>query len=237
MLSNQKLKNLRRSGAAMEGRLKKVLVETSLILVGVFLLIGTAWAGPPFFTDDPEPVEYLHWEVYLASQWAHDTEAGTSGTLPHLEVNYGPVPDLHLHVLIPAAYSAPVEGSTQYGIGDMELGVKYRFIHEDKQGWRPQVGIFPLLEVPTGSNSQGFGSGYLAAFFPVWVQKSWGPWTTYGGGGYWYHPGKYNKNYWFAGWLLQRDFSKMLVLGAEVFNASPKAKGERRNRLQCGRLC
>ena len=23
---------------------------------------------PPFFTDDPDPVELKHWEVYLASQ-------------------------------------------------------------------------------------------------------------------------------------------------------------------------
>ncbi len=210
----------------MRYRMKTFAVAIGLIVVGVLLFTGSAVAGPPFLTDDPEPVEYLHWEVYLASQWAHDKEAGTSGTLPHLEVNYGPAPDMHLHIIIPAAYSAPSEGSTQYGLGDMELGIKYRFIHEDEQGWRPQVGIFPLLDIPTGSSSQGLGSGYLAAFFPIWVQKSWGPWTTYGGGGYWYHPGENNKNYWFTGWLLQRDFSKMLTLGAEVFNTSPKAKGE-----------
>lgn len=211
----------------MRGRLKTVVPETALIVVGVLLFMCPLWAGPPFFTDDPEPVEYLHWEVYLASQWAHDKEAVTSGTLPHLEVNYGSARDLQLHVIIPAAYSTSSEGSTQYGLGDMELGIKYRFIHEDEQGCRPQVGIFPLLEVPAGSSSRGLGSGYLAAFFPVWVQKSWGPWTTYGGGGYWYHPGEDNKNYWFTGWLLQRDFSKMLTLGVEVFNTSPKAKGER----------
>lgn len=50
----------------MRGRLKKVVVETGLIVVGVLLLMRRAWAGPPFFTDDPEPVEYMHWEVYLA---------------------------------------------------------------------------------------------------------------------------------------------------------------------------
>lgn len=29
---------------------------------------GTALAGPPYATDDPEPVEYRHWEIYIASQ-------------------------------------------------------------------------------------------------------------------------------------------------------------------------
>jgi hypothetical protein len=28
-----------------------------------------AFAGPPFKTDDPEPVEYKQWELYLGSQY------------------------------------------------------------------------------------------------------------------------------------------------------------------------
>lgn len=222
----QVLKNLRRFCGAMQGRLKTIGVETVFIAAGVLLFMGPAWAGPPFFTDDPEPVEHLHWEVYLATQWAHDKDAGTSATLPHAEVNYGVLPDMQLHLIEPMAYSAPSQGSVQYGLGDTELGVKYRFIHEDEKGWRPQVGIFPIVDLPTGDSSRGLGEGHVKIFFPLWLQKSWGPWTTYGGGGYWYHPGEDNKNYWFTGWLLQRELSKMLTLGTEIFNTSPKAKGE-----------
>ncbi len=192
----------------------------------LILAIGQALAGPPFITDDPEPVEFRHWEVYLASQWAHDRHEGTSATLPHVEVNYGIIPDVQLHTIIPMAYSNPHEGSTQYGPGDMEFGVKYRFIHEDDEGWIPQAGTFPIVDLPTGDSSRGLGEGRIKIFFPLWIQKSWGPWTTYGGGGFWYHPGEGNKNYWFTGWLLQRDISKALTLGAEVFNMSPRAKGE-----------
>lgn len=49
----------------------------------------TAVAGPPYVTDDPEPAELHHWEVYLATidQWSR--EDGWSGTSPHIEVNYG----------------------------------------------------------------------------------------------------------------------------------------------------
>jgi hypothetical protein len=192
----------------------------------LLLFAGQAWAGPPFFTDDPEPVEHLHWEAYVATQWAHDREAGTSATLPHAEVNYGVLPDTQLHLIVPMAYAAPREAAAQYGLGDIELGVKYRFINEDEKGLRPQVGVFPIVDIPTGDSSRGLGEGRIKLFFPIWVQKSWGPWTTYGGGGYWYHPGEDNKNYWFAGWLLQRDFSSMLTLGAELFNMSPKTKGQ-----------
>jgi hypothetical protein len=208
-------------------KLARVTIETLFFMVAAaFLLVSSAWAGPPFFTDDPEPVEHLHWEAYLATQWAHDREAGTTGTLPHAEVNFGVLPDTQLHLIVPMAYSVPREASTQYGLGDIEVGIKYRFIHEDEEGLRPQVGVFPLIDLPTGDSSRGLGEGRIKFFFPVWVQKSWGPWTTYGGGGYWYHPGEDNKNYWFTGWLLQRDFSRMLTFGGEIFNTSPQARGE-----------
>ena len=187
------------------------------------VLTETAFAGPPFLTDDPEPVEHRHWEIYLASQHAKDKD-GWSGTAPHFEINYGALPNLQLHLIAPLAYIKPNDGSSNYGLGDMELGVKFRFIQETD--WLPQVGIFPLIEVPTGDSSRGLGEGDINIFLPIWIQKSWGPWTTYGGGGYWYHPGEGNKNYWFAGLLLQRDLSKVVTLAAEVFYTSPKAKDE-----------
>jgi hypothetical protein len=33
-------------------------------LAAFLLLSSSALAGPPFVTDDPEPVDYLHWELY-----------------------------------------------------------------------------------------------------------------------------------------------------------------------------
>lgn len=201
----------------------------SLLTAAVFIFMlnmGTVWAGPPFVTDDPVTVDFRHWEVYIASQWEHVRNEGTSGTLPHIEVNYGIIPDMQLHAIVPMAYSAPHEGSTQYGIGDLEFGVKYRFIREDDKGWTPQAGAFPIVVLPAGDNSRGLGEGRVKIFFPIWIQKSWGPWTTYGGGGYWYHPGKDNRNYWLAGWLLQRELSEVVTLGAEILNTSPQAKGE-----------
>jgi len=197
-----------------------------VLITSAFLSIaGSAWAGPPFVTDDPEPVELFHWEVYIASVYSHGKE-GTSATAPHLEVNYGALPDTQLHLIVPMAYSQTHDMGAHYGLGDVELGVKYRFIHEDEKGWMPQVGTFPIVDFPSGESSKGLGEGHTRILFPVWMQKSWGPWTTYGGGGYSYHPGPDNKNYWFTGWVLQRELSKILTLGAEIFNTSPKGKAE-----------
>jgi hypothetical protein len=181
-------------------------------------------AGPPFRTDDPEPVDYGHWEFYAATQYQNDKD-GVSGTAPHLELNYGIAPDLQFHLLVPDAYDRPKGGPTLFGLGDTELGVKYRFIQEGE--YVPMVATFPLLELPTGSRTRGLGSGRAQLFLPIWLQKSWGPWASYGGVGYWINPGTGNRNYWYAGWLLQRDLSKRLTVGAEVFHTTPSAKDGR----------
>jgi len=183
-------------------------------------------AGPPFITDDPEPVDYGHWEVYGFSMATH-VQSDTSGTLVGVEVNYGAAPNLQLHIIAPVALDAPSGGGMQTGPGDVELGVKYRFIDPGSNDWWPEVGVFPLVEVPTGDAERGLGSGHLHEFLPVWAQKNFGAWTTYGGGGYWINPGAGNRNYWFVGWLLQRQVTSQLALGGEIFHQTPDTIGGR----------
>lgn len=186
------------------------------------LLAPASLAGPPFQTDDPEPVELHHYEVYIASEYTHDRD-GVSYTGPHVEVNYGVAPDTQLHVVAPYVWARPDRGQNERGYGDTELGVKYRFIHEGPK--RPQVGVFPLVELPTGNKDKGLGNGRAQFYLPVWLQKSWGSWTTYGGTGYWVNPGDGNRDWWFTGWLVQRDLSPRLTLGGEVFHRTPDVVG------------
>lgn len=192
------------------------------------LLTGAtpALAGPPFRTDDPEPVELGHWEVYGFSTATH-VQGDTSGTLPGIEINYGAAPNLQLHIVAPLAFDRADGSSTQSGYGDTELGTKYRFVEEDKDGWRPEIGVFPLIEAPTGDAARGLGTGRTHEFFPLWLQKTFGQWLTYGGGGYWNNPGAGNKNYWFVGWLLQRQVTDQLALGGEIFNQTAATVGGR----------
>jgi hypothetical protein len=198
------------------------LVRPLGFLLAVLPLV--ALGGPPYTTDDPEPVEHRHWEVYLATQSAWQSGSGWSGTAPHVEANYGVVPDLQLHLLVPIAYDHPVGGPTSCGLGDVEVGMKVRFVQEGE--WIPMVGTFPMLEIPTGSESRGLGSGTVRAFFPLWLQKSFGPWTTYGGAGFWINPGAGNRDYWFVGWQGQRRLGEAVTAGAEVFYDSPSQVGE-----------
>jgi hypothetical protein len=186
-------------------------------ILGLILMILISsqymYAGPPFNTDDPEPVDFRHWEYYISSINSH--QAGVwSGTSPHFEINYGAVKNIQIHLLLPVNYNYSVHGSRGFGYADTEFGIKYRFVKETDHS--PQIGTFPILELPTVKNSE-FSDGKTKIFLPVWLQKSWGKFTTYGGAGYWINPGTNNKNWIFSGWELQYEFSEKVMLGGEVY--------------------
>lgn len=194
-------------------------IGLSLILSIAFFLISCwALAGPPFRTDDPQPVDYRHWEFYLASQYQNDT-SGVSATAPHIEINYGFWPNFQAHLILPMEYAKPEGAPSHYGYSDTELGLKWRFYNDEQTKF--MAGAFPLLEIPTGNESKGLGNGQPQVFIPVWLQKGWGPWLTYGGGGYWINPGEGHRDFQFLGWLLQRDLNKYITLGAEIFYQTP----------------
>ncbi len=174
-------------------------------------------AGPPFITDDPDAIPYKHGEFYLGS-------IGTKSSnefyafLPLVEADYGAFKDTQLHIIVPLTIDKKNGQSANYGPGIIELGVKYRIIHETKSV--PQIGIFPLIEAPTGDSGKGLGNGKTQVFIPLWLQKSWGKkgqeWTAFGGGGYWFNPGLNNKDYLFFGSVIQREITKYWWMGLET---------------------
>jgi hypothetical protein len=198
-----------------------VVLPLTLIIL-VLILSRNAFAGPPYITDDPEPVEYQHWEVCFASIFAKQPDAWTS-TAPHQEVNYGPIPNVQLHIIAPLTLYVPSKGPSGYGYGVSELGIKFRFVQESD--WLPPIGTFPLLEVPTGSK-RDLGSGDLQTYLPIWLQKSAGNWTAYGGGGYWINPGSQNRNWWFTGIVIQRQILPNLAPGLEIFHETSQQAGQ-----------
>jgi hypothetical protein len=188
--------------------------DFGLIFCLNIILATSAMAGPPFLTDDPEPVDYQHWENYLFAMGDHQSGSYTIYG-PAVEINYGPLPDTQLSFSLPLTTVGGNGSPTASGIGDLQLGVKYRFLHETN-GW-PQMAIYPAVTLPTGDASRGLGNGRAWVQIPVWLQKSWGPWTTYGGGGPAVNSAPGHRNYLFGGWLVQRDFGEHLTLGGELY--------------------
>lgn len=193
----------------MPGSKKYSVLSAVLLLFEIELCFG----GPPFFTDDPETVMFRHQEYYISSVNSYMAGIWT-GTSPHFEFNYGLAPDVQVHLLLPLNYDYVRARGGKIGYADTEFGIKYRFIKE-KDNF-PQVGIFPLAEIPTIGKSE-FSNGKIKIFLPVWAQKSWGKFTTYGGAGYWINPGEGNRNWIFSGWEVQYSFSDKLTIGGELF--------------------
>ena len=106
---------------------KLATVHRAGILIFFSLVSNTANAGPPYRTDDPEPTEFGHYQLY-----AHSTgmivSDDTSGSVPAIEFDYGLIPNGQLTIDAPVAFDSPSGGSTQYGYGDTQLSFRYRFI-------------------------------------------------------------------------------------------------------------
>jgi hypothetical protein len=187
--------------------------------------VPTLWAqGPPFQTDDPTPVDHGHYEAYIFGG-VDGTPVEIDPVGPAFEFNWGALPNVQLHAILPFGAVFPSNnpiyapggiGPSAFGLTDMELGLKWGFIKQTKH--RPQTGTFTMLEIPTGSFSRGLGVGKVWYKLPVWVEKDWGPWTIDGGMGYTVVKQVQYRSFLYGGFLAKREMSKKLELAAEVFS-------------------
>jgi hypothetical protein len=191
---------------------------------GLFALLAgmalDAHAGPPYLTDDPVPVDLGHWEIYGFSQGSFVSHEYALA-LPATEINYGALPELQLHMQVSMAVFGQTGFATEYGLGDAEIGFKYRILDPGDSDWWPQMAVYPHLYFPSGSAARGLGTGQAHVFLPLWFEKDFGGgWSSTFGGGYWFNPGPGNRNYWYLGLQVQHPVTAGLVLGAEIFTQS-----------------
>jgi hypothetical protein len=186
------------------------------------MLTVPAFAGPPYVTDDPEPTPYRGYEIYLASDYARSPD-GVDVTVPHLEFNYGLMPNVQVTTTIPLAGSQFPHGAMHLGYGDTEFEIKARLIQETDHF--PQISIAPTVVLPSGNARNNLGGGYEKAFYPIWAEKALGKYTLFGGGGRWHNPGADNQDYTFTGVAVIRDMGHGLTVGTELFGQSADTVG------------
>lgn len=186
---------------------RTALLATTLAAV---LAPQLALAGPPFLTDDPEPTDTGHWEIYAPALDGAGKGRNFDGSLG-AELNYGAAPNVQLTLGLPIAYRHD-EAGYHSGRGDLEASAKYRFYHDEERG--VSVAAFPGITLPTARH--GLGADHVTALLPVWGQVDRGPWSVFGGGGYAINPGAGNRNYWTGGLAVTRSFSERLLVGLEI---------------------
>jgi hypothetical protein len=167
----------------------KQLLPTLLLLV--MPATPKLWAqGPPYQTDDPVPVDLHHYEFYIFGGM-DGTTAEIDSTGPAFEFNWGAIPRVQLHAILPWGAVAPSNN--------------------------PVYGFFPMFEMPTGNSSKGLGVGKVWYKIPIWLQKNAGHWLFDGGVGYQVVPQTGYRDFPYTGWLVKRELNERLELGAEVF--------------------
>lgn len=186
-----------------------------LVLAAWLAGAGTAWAGPPYLSDDPEPTEEGHFEIYAFSQGTSgdDGISGASG----IDFNYGGAPGLQLTAVLPIAY----DESGHAGLGNVELAAKYKFLTQEQAGW--DVAVFPRVFLPSASSQ--LGDHHAQVSLPFWVERDWGRWSSFGGGGCVLNRTRDTQNFCFAGWALTREVLEGLRLGVEVYHQGADEKG------------
>ena len=181
------------------------------------LAATAAQAGPPYVTDDPEPTDLHHWEIY--SFGAGTKTPGQFDATAGVDLNYGALPGVQLTATIPV----DLPGGARAKFGDLELGVKYRVLRREAAG--VQLAVFPRVILPTADGRSG--PGKVALLLPLWGQKDFGAWTLFGGGGWTLNTGDGNRNYWQQGIALTRTVSERVTLGAEIVHFGPDAAAAR----------
>jgi Putative MetA-pathway of phenol degradation len=196
-------------------------LHRAMVGIGGLLAIHLAQAGPPFVTDDPEPPPPGGWEINVPFILER-TPGTTDMDAPLFDLNYG-LPEVQLKLEFPIKIVHEDRNDTAAGAGDLLLGVKWRFVNNERS--QLQFGIYPQLLLPTGDHARGLGDGGSAFVFPLLAQKNWEKWTLYGNVGYWWQTGAETRNYVYAGAVLKREINERLTLGAELFGNSPKERG------------
>jgi hypothetical protein len=205
----------------ISSKLARCFLALSLLLAPALL---HAQAGPPFQTDDPTPVDLGHYEFYVFGA-ADGTPVTMASTGPAFEFNWGAIPNVQLHTILPfgsvepsnkALYAPNGAGPTAFGLTDMEFGLKWGFLHQTPH--RPQIGSFTMLELPTGNSNKGLGVGRVWYKLPLWAEKEFGPWSLVGGAGYTLVHQTGLASFPYGGVLLKRTLSDRLELSAEVFS-------------------
>lgn len=140
-------------------------------------------AGPPLITDDPDTPGEGRWEINLPITREQSCDQRIFET-PLLDINYGLGERTQVKFEVPWVVLDRRDNGTIDGLGNSEIGVKYRFLDEDRHGM--SMSIYPQLEFnnPTSSDERGLVDEGVRLKLPVQMTRSVGSFDLYLEAGY-----------------------------------------------------
>lgn len=187
--------------------------------------------GPPLLTDDPGTPGPRRWEINVAWTLDRASHARVMGA-PLVDANYGWGERIQLKIEIPWVVLSEEGQPTGNGIGNPNLGVKWRFLDEESAGIA--VSTYPQLEVNLSGASADKGLVERRSQFllPVSATKTLGPVALNGEVGGLFQSGEAPR--WVWGLALGHGFPGGFEVLAELFGVTGTNAAARQTLLDLG---
>jgi hypothetical protein len=179
---------------------------------------AAAQGGPPFYTNDPGTPGNLNWEINLGYMPFFYGNQSVSH-VPDVDINFGLGDRIQLTYESAWLRVQNPSTKTQFGEGQSNPGVKWRFYDAGGEGLK--ISVFPqfFLNNPNSNVSRGITPVAQSFLLPVEFSKGFGPVSVNLELGYQLvHRGS---NGFLTGLVIGHDFTKKLEGDVEFYNQGP----------------
>jgi hypothetical protein len=189
-----------------------------VFVLGLLLAVSRpvfAQGGPPYYTNDPGTPGPMNWEInlgYMPFLYSNQSVAH----MPDVDINFGLGERIQLTyenawLRVRNPFSSP-----QYGLGQSNPGLKWRFYDAGESGL--SVSVFPqlFLNNPDNSVRRGITPASEAFLLPFEFSKKIGPVDVdYEAGYQFVHKGP---NGWLTGLVVGHKFTRKLETDVEIYS-------------------
>jgi len=209
------------------------LLRTAVLaLILVIPCSARGQGGPPMITDDPGTPGDGNWEINIAWTIEHAGSA-TVHEAPLLDMAYGVGDRVQLKYEVPWIVAHESGLGSRGGLGNSNLGVKWRFFDAGDDGWR--ISTFPQIvfrNPGSASVERGLAEAGTTVMLPFQFERQFSLLAVNLDFGHVWHSEVDDE--WFGGIAVGHEASERLELMAEL-HADASARIERSAlTLNCG---
>jgi hypothetical protein len=173
-----------------------------------------AQGGPPYYTNDPGTPGHLNWEINIGYMPFLYSDQSVSHT-PDVDINFGVGERIQLTYENAWLRVHNPSSATEYGLGQSNPGVKWRFYDAGESGL--SVSVFPqfFLNNPNDAVHRGITAASESFLLPFEFSKKFGPVDVdYELGYQFVHKGP---DGWITGLVIGHDFTPKLEGDMELY--------------------
>jgi hypothetical protein len=192
-----------------------------LIPVLLFLLAAAnafAQGGPPYYTNDPGTPGPFNWEINVGYMPFLYSDQSVSHT-PDVDINFGIGERIQLTYENAWLRVKNPSKPTEYGLGQSNPGVKWRFYDAGESGL--SISVFPqlFLNNPNDAVGRGITPASEAFVLPVEFSRKLGPVDINYEIGYQFV--RKGRDGWLTGLVVGHEFTSRLEGDMEFYNQGP----------------